>query len=489
MKKAGIMGMKPLGGAAIIPGQNMNHLDHLLKIVADIASGRYSGDIMALTRREVAEPVRTIAEAMGLMMVKVEAREYQLETLIEQLKEVNRQVRRNTIATVTAMAKALAARDAYTEGHAERVGRLAGLVAAELGWNEGETQLVELAGLLHDIGKIGFPDYLFLPHEGENPPDMVKEITRHPTTGAEILKDLDFLGSALSFIRFHHERPDGRGYPDRLKDAEIPLGAKIIAVADAFDAITTDRPYQKGRSFQEALAILKQGAGSKWDSGCVAALERTLPKIPAPAVTAHRAPGNRLRYLWDPRQPEILLAPGPPGGARMRWLRAGVDFAKYKRLMIDRVVFFFAPDSAYKGMDPQEVKELADLFHRQLVGSLKKSYPIASAPGPDVARLRFAITDLRENRPVLSDILPAEAIGSVGSGAPEDRLNLWSGSGATAAELLVIDSATNEVIAAGKDDKATGLKETFTKWGYAQDAFKFWAERIRLFLDQAHGLK
>jgi hypothetical protein len=85
MKKAGIMGMKPLGGAAIIPGQNMNHLDHLLKIVADIASGRYSGDIMALTRREVAEPVRTIAEAIGLMMVKVEAREYQLETLIEQL--------------------------------------------------------------------------------------------------------------------------------------------------------------------------------------------------------------------------------------------------------------------------------------------------------------------------------------------------------------------------------------------------------------------
>jgi hypothetical protein len=175
----------------------------------------------------------------------------------------------------------------------------------------------------------------------------------------------------------------------------------------------------------------------------VAALDRTLPKIPAPAEPVHRAPGNRLLCLWDPPQPAILLEPGPPGGARMRWIKAGVDCARYKRLMLDRIVFFFAADSAYKGMDPRELKDLADLFPRQLAGSLKKSYPIASAPGPKVARLQFAITDLRENRPVLSDILPAEEIGPAGSDAKEGRLNSWSGSGATATELLVIDSTTN----------------------------------------------
>ena len=99
--------------------------------------GRYSGDIMDLTRPDVEEPVRTIAEAMGLMMVKVEAREFHLAELIQQLEEVNRNIRRNAIATVSTMAKALAARDAYTEGHAERVGRIAGMVAAEIGLDAG----------------------------------------------------------------------------------------------------------------------------------------------------------------------------------------------------------------------------------------------------------------------------------------------------------------------------------------------------------------
>ena len=115
----------------------MKQLDRLLEIIADVAAGRYSGDIMDLAAPDVEEPVRTIAEAMGLMMVKVEAREYHLEMLIEQLEEMNRKIRRNTIATVSTMAKALAARDAYTEGHAERVGRIAGLIAAEMGLERG----------------------------------------------------------------------------------------------------------------------------------------------------------------------------------------------------------------------------------------------------------------------------------------------------------------------------------------------------------------
>lgn len=464
----------------------MKQLDRLIEIITDVAGGRYSNDVMDLAAPNMEEPVRTLAEAMGLMMVKVEAREFHLEMLIKQLEEVNQKIRRNSIATVSAMANALAARDAYTEGHAERVGQIAGLVAAEMGLNESEAELVRLAGLLHDIGKLGFPDCLFLPHEGNNPKAVVREITRHPITGAEILKDLDFLGSALSYIRYHHERPDGQGYPERLKGADIPMGAKIIAVADAFDAITTDRPYQKARTFEEGLAILRGGAGTKWDSECVAAFRRILPNIPAPE--AHRAPRERLLCLWDHNQPDIILEPGPSGGAKMRWLKPGVDFARYKRVILDKVLFFFAPDSEYKGIDPQELKGLADAFKRQLVDSLKKTYPIVATPGPDVARIRFAITDLRQNHPVLGDLTTDEPIGLGKDNVKRRAATSWSGSGATETELLVFDSLTQNVIAAAKDSRTIGLKEKFTKWGAAEDAFQFWADRLKKFLDQAHDL-
>jgi hypothetical protein len=282
----------------------------------------------------------------------------------------------------------------------------------------------------------------------------------------------------VSFIRCHHERPDGRGYPGHLKGDAIPIGARIIAVADAFDAITTDRPYQKARTPEEGLAILQAGAGSKWDRECVAAFERILPRVPAHA--AARRPQGRLLCLWDEHRPDIVLEPGPPGGAKMRWFKPGVDFARYTRLMIDRLMFFFAPDSAYKGMDPDDLKELSDAFHQHMVDALKKSYPIAKAPAADVLRLRFAVTDLRQNRPVLA------GLAADGSIEAEPASSAWSGAGATAAELLVLDSVTGDVVAAVQDER-TGLKEKFTKWGSAEDAFQFWAERIRTVLDQVHA--
>jgi putative nucleotidyltransferase with HDIG domain len=462
----------------------LEKVERLIEIIADMAAGTYTNDLMELSGLDTEEPVRAIAQALVRMVANVEIRQNHLEMLTKQSEEANQHTQRNLIATVSAMAKALAARDAYTEGHAERVGQISGLIAAELGLSERDTELVQLAGLLHDIGKIGFPDYLFLPHEGNTPKEIVREITRHPTTGAEILKDIDFLSPALPYIRYHHERPDGQGYPDNLKDAEIPLGAKIISVADAFDAMTTDRPYQKAMTFQEALTILKKGAGTKWDPGCVSACERILPKIPFHARTV-RAPKEKLQCLSD-NYPEIVLEPGPVGGARMRWLKPGIDFSNYNRLILDPVTFYFAPDSVYKGMDPQELKDLADLFKRQFVASLKKKYPIVKDPGSDVARIRFAITDLRQNRPVLSDL------GSTGVGLSDLKMalmNSWSNTGATSAEVMLFDSMSNSPIAAAKDDQKVGLKEKFTKWGSAEDAFKYWADRLRLFLDQARNVK
>lgn len=251
-------------------------VDRLLKIIEEIAGGKYSNDIMELTTEDHPETVRSVAEAVGLMMVKIEAREYHLEMMVQELETLNQTIRNNTIHMVSAMAHALAARDTYTEGHTARVADLAKRMAEYMEFDDDQIEYVRLAGILHDIGKIGFSDALFNPHGAKNPPEIVKEILSHPATGATILEDLDFLGPAIEYVHCHHERPDGKGYPRKLKDEEIPLGAKILAVADAFDAMTTDRPYQKGKSLETALDILRKNAGTKWDARCVSAMEAIL---------------------------------------------------------------------------------------------------------------------------------------------------------------------------------------------------------------------
>lgn len=255
---------------------NHTAVDTLLLVLDEIARGNYSNDIMQLTTDDQPATIKRIAEAVGLMMVKVEAREYQLEMLIEELRDLHRKIREDSIKVVSTLANALSARDEYTKGHTLRVGQIASRMAAHLGLETTEIEWVRLGGVLHDIGKIGFSDKLFQFHAPKVPKDLLKEIIRHPTTGWEILKDLDFLGPALEYIHCHHERPDGRGYPRGKKDEEIPLGAKIIAVADSYDAMTTDRPYQKGMSKKAALEILKKNAGQKWDRTCVDTLEAVL---------------------------------------------------------------------------------------------------------------------------------------------------------------------------------------------------------------------
>lgn len=248
----------------------------LLGIISDIAEGHYSNDIMELTRHDVPDTTRTIAEAVALMMVKVEAREFRLQQLVDELKGLNEKIRKNTIDAVTAMAQALAARDTYTEGHTSRVAQLAYDIARELGLKKDEAEYIRLAGALHDIGKIGFPDELFGEHERRLPSKLVKQINRHPTIGVKILKPLDFLGPAIDYVAAHHERLDGKGYPRGLTEEKIPLGAQIVSVADIYDAITSERPYQETRAPEEAFAILHNIAGTRVRIDAVEALERVL---------------------------------------------------------------------------------------------------------------------------------------------------------------------------------------------------------------------
>jgi len=236
--------------------------ERLLRVIRELAACKYSNEIIELTGPEYSPETQELAEAVAMMMVKIEAREFHLEQLYETIKT-------NTLYTVTAVADALCARDAYTEGHGERVGAYAKRLAERIGLDEHEVESIRVAGILHDIGKIGFSDRVFSNLDTSMSEDLLLEIRSHPQWGYDILKNLEFLGPSLEYVYGHHERLDGKGYPRGLSGDEIPLGARILSVVDCFDAMTTDRPYQRGKTPQEAFGILGQLAGAALDPDLV----------------------------------------------------------------------------------------------------------------------------------------------------------------------------------------------------------------------------
>src|SRR5215218_4928174 len=164
-------------------------------------------------------------------------------------------------------------KDGYSTDHALQVARLSRLVGRELGLNEEELEWLVLGTLLHDVGKISVADEI-LEKLGPLTEEEWKVVKRHPEVGARMIEPLESLRKALPVIRHHHERPDGSGYPDGLEGDEIPLGARIVAVVDAYDVMLRSRSYREGRSPTEAIGELTRGAGSQFDSEVVAILER-----------------------------------------------------------------------------------------------------------------------------------------------------------------------------------------------------------------------
>jgi len=177
------------------------------------------------------------------------------------------------------------------------------------------------------------------------------------------------------------------------------------------------------------------------------------------------------------------LQPSPEGGANMRWLKPGVDFHKYKKIMVDYVVFALADDSESKVINAEEMKNLADACTKAVIDALKDKYQIVAEPGPDVARFRFAIVDLKQSRPGVSAVTSVIPVGLGISLIKKGATDSWSGSGATTSQLMVLDSSTNEVIAVAQGEYHAGFTERFSKWGSAEAAFKFWGERLRKFMD------
>lgn len=170
------------------------------------------------------------------------------------------------------LAGALEAKDFYTHGHSERVSELAVKIGKKLSLSERDLDAMRKGALLHDIGKIGIKESILL-KPGKLTDEEMSHIRTHPARGFDICSPLKSLEPCLPIIRSHHERMDGQGYPDSLKGNEIPRVARITAVADAYDAMTTDRPYRSGMKKAEALAIFKnEMASGQWDPECVKAM-------------------------------------------------------------------------------------------------------------------------------------------------------------------------------------------------------------------------
>ncbi len=179
----------------------------------------------------------------------------------------------------TSLAGAIDAKDPYTKDHSTSVSRYSAALARAINLPEAEIERIKLGALLHDVGKIGIPETV-LKKEGPLSDEEWKIMKQHPSIGAEkVLMPNASLRDLIPIVKYHHERIDGKGYPEGLKNGDIPLAAKIVAIADTYHALTSDRPYRKGMNIEKAISILEEGAGTQWDADLVRTFINIAPSL------------------------------------------------------------------------------------------------------------------------------------------------------------------------------------------------------------------
>jgi ribonuclease P protein subunit RPR2 len=237
---------------------------------------------MSSPPRELLDEIAALRKQVAERESQAAAKEQQLERYAADLRETFKQERARAqqlsdsyVATVRALANAVEARDAYTGKHAERVAAYGLEIARAMGSQLADDPQSEFGFLLHDIGKLAVADRILFKPEPLDDEERLA-IERHPVLGCQILEGIDFLGEAKAVVRSHHERWDGNGYPDGLAGEDIPLSARVFAVADTLDALTTDRPYRRGESLREAREVIAAGSGTQFDPQVVEAF-RTIP--------------------------------------------------------------------------------------------------------------------------------------------------------------------------------------------------------------------
>jgi putative two-component system response regulator len=266
------------------------------------------------------------------LLVDLKTRNEQLTVAMSDLQQARHDLESSYIQTVESLAVALEAKDRYTSGHSQRVARFARLIARGLGLPKEEVDTVGQVALLHDIGKIGMLDKI-LNKPANLTPEEREAIKSHPVVGAQILAPVKTFEKHLAGIKHHHEMYDGSGYPDRLKGKGIPLEARIVTLADAFDAMTSTRPYRVGLPLEFAMLEMKKMSGSQFCPDCVDAFIRVLQSsgvmeadlLGAPAQAPAAPPGFAAPVAAGALPPDVDVPAGfvAPSDVAMPPLRLG----------------------------------------------------------------------------------------------------------------------------------------------------------------------
>jgi len=267
---------------------------HLLEMATPIFSdsniiGVINSFIDITPARKSEEHYRTLMEVYADAINKLKAQELTFKkskeaffNMLEDIHESYKDLKNLFINLIKTLVNALDTKSKWTKGHSERVTQYALSIGREMGLDEDALESLKVSALLHDIGKIGTYDVIL-----EKPEKLTQEeiklIQEHPVKGASILAPVEQLKEILPIIRSHHERINGSGYPDKLKGEELPLLARILHVADVYDALTTDRPYRKALSKKSALAELKRSSGAEFDPEVVEAFLKALERGLIPA--------------------------------------------------------------------------------------------------------------------------------------------------------------------------------------------------------------
>jgi HD-GYP domain-containing protein (c-di-GMP phosphodiesterase class II) len=281
----------------------------LALVLAAVAARRVSGPVQKLadTSHEIAAgnfgqrvEVEGLTWELGDLAEDFNRMSGHVERYVEELKRAVQANRELFIGSLRAFAAAIDAKDPYTRGHSERVAAMSRTIARHLGLSEDEQHRIWIAALLHDVGKIGVDDRI-LKKGGVLTDEEFAQMKAHTVIGEEILTPIVDLREMLPAVRWHHENWNGRGYPDGLKGEQIPVPARIVAVADTFDAVTTNRPYQQAYSLDDAVATVRRLVGSRFDAKVVSAFLRAcergevrLQRRPRP-VQHPAAAAERLR--------------------------------------------------------------------------------------------------------------------------------------------------------------------------------------------------
>lgn len=284
---AGVSALLALVLGMVFAGQLSRPIARLAEGARRLAAGDFSHRIAVRSRNEIGE----LADTFNMMTAEI--RNY-----IERLQKAAAENKQMFMGAVSSLAAAIDAKDPYTRGHSERVANYAERIAQSMGLPEAEVERIRISALMHDVGKIGIEDKI-LGKAGPLTEEEYEIMKTHPVKGAVIMEQVPQLKEMIPGMKYHHENVDGTGYPEGIKGHQIPLAAKIVSVADTFDAMTTNRPYQKAMEISYVLERMRSFVGKKFDKPVVEAL-----------IAAYEE--GRIRLAVSPRKVVALRPPEKP---------------------------------------------------------------------------------------------------------------------------------------------------------------------------------